>query len=55
MTVLVLEEMGELQAARLLIGGLLDSGRVTEPHEVRFLDGKLREMEAKSVEKSSGR
>ena len=53
MTVLVLEEMGELEAARVLVGGLLESGRLQDPHEARFLDGKLRELEAKSVEKSS--
>ena len=53
MTVLVLEEMGELEAARVLVGGLFESGRLQDPHEARFLDGKLRELEAKSVEKSS--
>jgi hypothetical protein len=63
MTVLVLERMGELDAARFLIGGLLDSGRVRDPHEIRFLDQKLRELEGSpraaqgvgSVEKSTGR
>jgi hypothetical protein len=55
MTVLVLEEMGELEAARLLVGGLLESGRLKDAHEARFLDGKLKELEAKAVEKSSGR
>ena len=55
MSILVLEEMGELEAARVLIGGLLESGRVNDPHEVRFLDGKLKDLEAKAVEKSTGR
>ena len=55
MSILVLEEMGELEAARVLIGGLLESGRVTDPHEVRFLDGKLKDLEAKTVEKSTDR
>ena len=55
MSILVLEEMGELEAARVLIGGLLESGRVNDPHEVRFLDGKLKDLETKAVEKSTGR
>lgn len=46
MTVIVLEEMGELEAARLLIGGLIDNGRVTDRNELRFLDRKLRELES---------
>ena len=55
MSILVLEEMGELEAARVLIGGLPESGRVNDPHEVRFLDGKLKDLETKAVEKSTGR
>jgi hypothetical protein len=55
LSVLVLEEMGELEAARVLIGGLLDSGRVQDPHEVDFLDRKLRELEARPDEISTGR
>jgi hypothetical protein len=53
MTILVLEDMGELEAARLLIGGLLDSGRVTDPHEARFLDRKLRELEGEAAGQGS--
>ncbi|MCP5150821.1 MAG: hypothetical protein H6983_21660 [Ectothiorhodospiraceae bacterium] len=45
MSVIVLQEMGELEAARILIGGLLESGRVSDPHEVRFLVGRLAEIE----------
>ena len=45
MTVVILEDMGELESARILIGGLLDSGRITDPHEIRFLDQKLIELE----------
>jgi hypothetical protein len=46
MSVVVLEDMGELEAARILIGGLLDSGRITDPHEIRFLASKLEALEA---------
>lgn len=46
MSVVILEDMGELEAARFLIGGLIHSGRVTDPHEIRFLEQKLAELEA---------
>ena len=41
MPVLILQEMGELESARILIGGLLESGRITDTHELRFLNQKL--------------
>ena len=47
MTVIVLEDMGELEDAKFLIGGLIHSGRVTDPHEIRFLEKKLTELEEK--------
>ncbi len=47
MTVIVLEDMGELEDAKFLIGGLIHSGRVTDPHEIRFLEHKLKELEEK--------
>ncbi len=47
MTVVVLEDMGELEDAKFLIGGLIHSGRVTDPHEIRFLEKKLTELEEK--------
>lgn len=53
MTIIVLEDMGELAAARIVLGGLLDSGRVTDPHELRFLLNKLEELEAASVARES--
>ncbi|RKZ35888.1 MAG: hypothetical protein DRQ37_05415 [Gammaproteobacteria bacterium] len=45
MTFIILEDMGELEAARVLVGGLLDSGTITDPHEIRFLSKKLEELE----------
>ena len=44
MSVAVLHDMGELEAASLLIYSLLESGVVTDPHEVWFLGQKLEEM-----------
>jgi hypothetical protein len=45
MSIAVLEDMGELEAARVLIGGLLHDGRLRDPHEIRFLQQRLRELE----------
>ena len=49
MSVVVLEDMGELEAARLLVGGLLHDGRLRDPHEIHFLERKLEELEEKAA------
>lgn len=43
--ILILEDMGELEAARVLIGGLLASGEIEDPNEIRFLERKLSALE----------
>ena len=45
--VFVLEDMNELDSARALIGGLLQSGQVTDPHELAFLERRLEQMAAR--------
>ena len=45
MEIFILEDMNEFQAARIMLGGLLESGRITDPVERRFLENRLREME----------
>lgn len=47
MRIFVLEDMGEIEAAKVLLGGLLDSGRITDPHELWFLSQRLAELEAR--------
>lgn len=47
MEVFILEDMNELEAAMLMIGGLVASGKVTDPAELRFLEGRLKELERK--------
>ncbi len=42
--ILVLSEMGELEAARSLIRALLQSGRITEPEEIAFLSAQLERL-----------
>jgi hypothetical protein len=49
MPVIILEEMGELEAATVLAGYLLSSGRVTAEHEKRFLLDKLEELKRREA------
>ena len=51
MQIFVLEDMGEIEAAKILLGGLLVSGTVTDPHEMHFLTERLKALQ--SAEKSS--
>ncbi len=43
MEIFVLEDLGELESARILTGGLLESGRL-EKNELRYLENKLAEL-----------
>ena len=45
--IIVLEDMGELQAARILLGGLLANKTITDEHEIRFLTERLANLEQK--------
>src|SRR5881392_2473966 len=47
MEIFILEDMNELETARLIIGGYLQSGRVKDPAELRFLDERLKQLEAR--------
>jgi hypothetical protein len=51
MEIFLYEDMGEYETARILLGGLLDSGTVHDPHEIHFLIDRLDHL--KDVEKSS--
>lgn len=57
MRIFVLADMGEVEAARVLLGGLLASGRVSDPHERWFLGQRLAELEARAAkgENSTGK
>ena len=48
MEVFILEDMNELEAARILLGGLLESGRIRDADEARFLEQKLKELERRA-------
>jgi hypothetical protein len=47
MEIFILEDMDQLEAARIMLGGLLQSGRIDDPAEARFLAQRLKEMEAR--------
>ncbi|MEX2480814.1 MAG: hypothetical protein WD928_08135 [Gammaproteobacteria bacterium] len=48
MHIFVREDMGEIESAKVLLGGLLESGEITDPHERWFLSQRLHELEARS-------
>jgi hypothetical protein len=50
MRIFLLEDIGEADAAAILLGGLLASGEVTDPQEIHFLMERLKAL--KGAEKS---
>lgn len=44
MRIFMLEDLGETEAATVLLGGLLASGEVTDPQEIHFLTQRLKDM-----------
>lgn len=48
MEIFLLEDMDELESAKVLLGGLLSSGQITDPHELAFLLQRLQELELKT-------
>jgi hypothetical protein len=48
MEAFILEDMNELETARVVIGGYLRSGSITDPAELRFLEKHLKDLEARS-------
>src|SRR5713226_10419684 len=55
MEIFILEDMDELETARLIIGGYVQSGTVKDPAELRFLEERLKQLEARTVGKTSGK
>ncbi len=48
MKIIVLEDMGEVEAAKILVGALIESGEITDPYELNFLAQKIAILEEKS-------
>jgi len=53
MEIFILEDMNELEAAKIMLGGLLASGRITDPAEARFLKERLEQLEERTERKKS--
>ena len=53
MEIYVLEDMGEIESAKVLIGGLLESGEITDAHELSFLKQRLERLEKQESDDSS--
>lgn len=51
MEIFILEDMNELESAKILIGGLLQSGQITDSHEIRFLEERLNTLASKQKNK----
>lgn len=45
MQIFIAEDMGELERAKIMAGGLLESGKLDDPGERQFLKGRLEELE----------
>ncbi|MGK5078940.1 hypothetical protein [Janthinobacterium sp. HLX7-2] len=49
MEAFILEDMDQLDSARLVIGGLIQSGQITDPHELAFLARRLDKLAVKKA------
>ena len=54
MEIFILEDMNELEAAKVMLGGLLATGRISDPEERRFLQGRLEELEQRLAGEPKG-
>jgi hypothetical protein len=52
MEIFILEDMNELEAAKIMIAGLLETGAVSDPAELRFLKQRLDELEARAAKEN---
>jgi len=55
MRLFILEDMDELQAAKVMLGGLLASGQIKDPAELRFLKRRLEQLETRIKEGNARR
>ena len=51
MEIFILEDMNELEAAKIMLGGLLASGKLQDPGERRFLQARLEDIERRLMSK----
>ncbi len=48
MEIFILEDMDEIESAKVLLGGLLESGEIRDQHEFNFLSQRLQELGLKN-------
>jgi hypothetical protein len=46
MRIFILADLGETESAKVLLGGLIESGEVTDPKEIHFLSEQMEKLEA---------
>jgi hypothetical protein len=51
MQIFIAEDMNELEQAKIMIGGLLESGKLEDPGERRFLKDRLEALERRMASK----
>jgi hypothetical protein len=51
MEIFILEDMNELEAAKIMLGGLLERGEIHDPNELRFLQHRLEALEKRTAVK----
>ena len=51
MEIFIAEDMNELEAAKIMLGGMLESGQLDDPGERRFLKERLEELEKRIASK----
>jgi len=55
MGIFIREDLDELETARVMIGGLIASGRITDPSELKFLDDRLHDIEERLRKKKGAK
>lgn len=50
MEIFILEDMGELESAMVLLGGLLESGELKDPQQRKFLGQRLEEIKQRQMQ-----
>ena len=55
MSALIATDLGEVETARVLVGGLIDSGRIKDPQEIRFFAARLAATAGPNIERRAAR
>ena len=48
MPIFILEDMGEVESAKIMLGALLANGTITDTHEIHFLSERLKALQEKA-------